>query len=128
MIARSFNIYWTPGLNIKPSLITAGVGLLRTWEIAIPVWDYDHLAVHLGTEEDRNYLKGVIRDLRALAFDHRLIFFRDCRNVERLLNIWRDECDKISDKRLSLLCAVYRVKPYILHLPMTWTQNYDKVD
>lgn len=97
-----------------------GFQLLDTWQIAAPVCDYDTLASHLGSEEDRAKTKAVIRDLRVPLYDTRLIFVRRDADTERLFRLWKD--DQGGDARLAFLRALYQVKPLILPLPTSWVR------
>jgi len=97
-----------------------GFGLLDVWELAVPLCDYQTLAIHLGSDEEKERTKAVIRDLRVPLYDTRLMFVKHCQNTVDLFSRWQKECES-SDERLAFLRALYQVKPFILALPMTWT-------
>lgn len=107
---------WNPDLALRAELVPVGIGLLNTWEMAVPIASYDILAKDWGTEEDRAKTEEVIRDLRCLVYDPRLIFAKDCPSAREVIRLW-DGGDE-----LTLLRAIYRVKPFICALPTTWVQ------
>src|SRR5512139_230551 len=111
-------------LAVRPELLAIGLGLLDTWEIAIPLQDYKTLAVSVGTEAEREKTKALIRDLRVPLYDTRLIFMRSSPDVARLLELWKRE----GQTDLAFLRALYTVKPFILALPATWSHGRPPVN
>ncbi len=127
-------ILWDGLSSLRNELIPIGLGLLNTWEVIAPLVNYEHLALHEGAVKDKDgkYIKGddwgltltpegwataaVVRDLRVLLYDPRLVFVRDCEAGRRFCATWKQE----GWGRLALLRTVYRVKPLILALPVTW--------
>lgn len=105
---------------IRPELFPIGFHLLETWEVVIPLFDYNVLACHIGTEEERARTENIIHDLRVPLYDTRLMFMRDCGNTKRLLKTWAVETESGDDERLAFLRALYQVKPFVLALPTTW--------
>jgi len=97
--------------------------LLQRWQVAIPLWNYETLAAQVGTEEERERTKAVIRDLRVPLRDTRLVFMRRCAQTRELTNVWREELTNSTDERLAFLRALYRIKPVICDLPASWTGN-----
>jgi len=120
-IAFNKTMIWDPTVPLRTELISVGFGMLDTWEIAAPLYSYDQLAVHLGSEEERERTKNVIRDLRVPVYDTRLIFVRNCDATQNLFSVWTDEYTVSSDERLAFMRAFYRVKPLCLALPISWT-------
>ena len=119
-------IIWEPSANVRRDLIPVGLSLLDTWELAIPLWDYRILARDVGSEADRERTQAVVRDLRIPLYDNRLMFMRRAPDVERLCKLWAEERKDGGDVRLALLRSIYRVKPLVLALPVTWTgQNVE---
>ena len=106
-------------LSVRPELIPVGLLMLDTWEIAVPLMDYKTLAIHEGTEQEREKTKQVIRDLRVPMYDTRLMFMKKTPAVTELLRLYT----KDGYNPLSFLRAVYTVKPFILALPCTWTEG-----
>lgn len=121
-IAFGKTLIWNPKTQLRTELISAGFGMLETWEIAVPLYSYDELAVHIGSEEDRKRTKAIIRDLRVPVFHTGLMFVRDCENTQKLFDAWTEENGVAgeSDERLSFMRAYYKVKPLMLALPATW--------
>ena len=110
---------WDATFKLRMGLIPNGFGLLQRWQIAVPIWKYDELALHLGSPEERQRTKEIIHDLRVMAYDTRCMFIKRCTDTERLIEIWAEErrggCDK-----LAFLRALYMTKPLICALPISW--------
>lgn len=119
-IAFNKTMCWNPNAHLRPELVGAGFSFLDTWEIAMPIWSYDELAVHIGSNEDQEKTKKVIRDLRVPVYDTRLIFVRHCENTVNLFEKWLNALDDGGDERLAFMRAYYEVKPLMLALPITW--------
>jgi len=113
-------LYWQPEYKLRTELLAVGFGFLDRWEIAAPLWSYRELAARLGSETERAETKAIVRDLRVPCYDPRLLFVRRCEATDRLLAEWR--LDR-GDERLSLLRAIYRVKPLMLALPVNWERG-----
>jgi len=105
---------------VQAALIPVGFDLLRTWEVAVPLVDYRILAQDEGDEEEQAYTAKVIRDLRVPLYDTRMIFMRRCESSHALLAQYQAE----GFTRLGFLRALYRVKPLVLALPVTWTGQW----
>lgn len=110
-------LIYNPRQRLRKELLPIGFHLLDTWEMAIPLWDYKELACHVGTQEEQENTRSAIRDLRVPLYSPDLVFARKCPNVEKVIRQWQDGG---GDTRLSLLRAIYAVKPFILALPTTW--------
>lgn len=119
-VAFDKTLIWHPKALLRSELIGAGFGFLDTWEIAMPLYSYDELAIHIGGEADRAKTKAVIRDLRVPVYDTRLIYVKHCENTQRLFTAWLDECEGGGDERLAFMRAFYQIKPLMLALPITW--------
>ncbi len=117
-------IIWNPEAMLRLGMIAVGEELLNTWELAMPMCDYDVLAINRGSEEDRGRTAAIVRDLRVPVPDIRLIYMRDCDNVRRLIDIWYEEKEASTDDGLAFLRALYQVKPFWLALPITWVGNF----
>jgi len=102
----------------QPAMIGLGLQLLTTWEIAVPLFDYKLLAASVGTEEEREQTKVIIRDLRVPLYDVRMVFVRRTPTTVELINSWNAEP---GERRLAFLRSVYKIKPFILSLPCTWS-------
>ena len=107
---------------LGPQVIDIQVShLLDTWEIIVPMWDYSELAAGIGTEEQRAKVKATVRDLRVPLYDTRLMFVRKTDSTERLFAEYNKELSAGMDDKLAFLLALYRVKPFIMPTPLTWT-------
>jgi hypothetical protein len=109
--------FWDVRAPVNPAMYAIGFHLVGRWEAAIPLWDYTQLAESEPDSGDVDKTRAVIRDLRVPMYDHRLMFMRRCEATRRLLEAWEQE----GPGRLAFLRALYRVKPLILALPVTWT-------
>jgi hypothetical protein len=117
------NLLWDPGLNLREGLVPIGFNLLQTWEVAVPLWSYKELACQVGSDEERARTLRVVRDLRVPLYDTRMVFVRRCPAGLDLLTAWREEWTQGADEKQAFLRGLYRVKPLILALPITWTQG-----
>lgn len=113
-------LIWDTSINLRRELVPVGFGLLDTWQLAVPIENYDVLACHIGDEEDRERTKAIIRDLRVPVYSIRQMFVRKCQEVENLFALWNKEKAEGGDERLAFLRAIYMAKPFILALPSTW--------
>lgn len=119
---------WDPAAKLRGELLATGFQLLDTWEIAVPLGSYDILARDIGTVAERALTEAIIRDLRAPFYEARVLFMKRCPATRDLMDTWADErlaAEKSNggqavDERLAFLRALYRVKPLVLALPMTW--------
>ncbi len=119
-------LLWTPEFEPRLDLIMVGFNLLKKWQIAVPLVNYETLACHVGTDEERAYTQGIIRDLRVPLRDPRLVFIRRSKATQRLIEVWRDELQRFgptTNEHLALLRAIYTVKPVVCDLPNSWTNN-----
>ncbi len=119
-LAFEKTLVWTPTAKLRNELIPTGFGLLDTWQLAVPLWNYEQLACHVGSPEDQEKTKVVVHDLRVPLFDTRLIFARREPEVERLFQLWQAEVADGADEKHAFLRSLYKTKPYVLALPVTW--------
>ena len=120
-------LWYDPAVQLRPDLFATGFELLDTWEVAAPLYSYQTLARELGTDAERALTEALIRDLRVPVYDTRCLFLRRCRGTRDLMAAWgkeghggRGAGEQGGDERLSFLRALYRVKPLVLALPVTW--------
>ncbi|MDD5517845.1 MAG: hypothetical protein PHV98_00655 [Candidatus Omnitrophica bacterium] len=118
-----YTVIWKTELPLMVEKIAVGLMLLQTWEMAVPLFDYDTLAANVGSEEERNKTKAIIRDLRVPLYDTRLMFIKTTRETQYLIDTWVKEVQEGTDEKLSFLRCLYRVKPLILALPISWTNH-----
>jgi len=104
-------------LPLRSTLIPLGVTLLDVWDIAVPLMDYNTLAINMGSDTERELTKLVIHDLRVPVYDTRLMFVKRKPDTERLIDNWRNA----GKTPLAFLRELYQIKPLILALPCTWT-------
>lgn len=119
-IPRPKTLYWDPAASLRPELVSTGFHLLETWEVAAPLYAYETLARDLGDQADRERTAAVIHDLRVPVYDPRVLYLNQCPAARRLLEAWAEESRPGGDRQLAFLRALYRVKPLILALPVTW--------
>jgi hypothetical protein len=120
-IIFQYNLIWTPSLPLRVELLPTAMHLLDTWEIIVPMWDYNELAAGIGSEEDRAKVKATVRDLRVPLYDTRMMFVRKTDSTERLFAEYVKELSAGMEDKLAFLLALYRVKPFIMPTPLTWT-------
>ena len=119
-------LIWDTTCPLRIELLPTGFGLLATWDVAIPLWDYEKLACDIGDEEDRAATEKVVKDLRVPLYETRQMFVKKCMVGKRLIDTWRQECLEGADEKLAFLRALYQVKPLIRALPVTWVKpSYD---
>lgn len=111
------------GVMMRSALLPVAFNLLQKWQMIIPLLSYSTLASQVGSEADRERTKDLIHDLRVPLYDSRLIFARRCKNAEAVIHQWRLERKGGGDPNLALLRALYVVKPVILAVPVSWTQE-----
>jgi len=112
-----YTLIWTPSLAMPKQLLGAGFHLLERWQLVVPLWDYDELAVGAGSQADREVAKGILHDLRVPLYDTRLIFVKRAPDTRRLLELWREWGEEIDDERLAFLVALYQARPLVCALP-----------
>jgi hypothetical protein len=117
------SLLWDADAGLRTELVPIGLGLLRTWHVAVPLLDYDTLARDIGGEDDRRLTEEAVRDLRVPVYDVRVIFARKCRTVDALLAAWGEEKERGVDERLAFLRALHRVVPLVNALPPTWIEE-----
>jgi len=114
--------FFDTSASVNPVFFAVGLGLVTRWEIAAPLWDYRRLARdEEASDEELAYTASVIRDLRVPLYDVRLMFVRRCEGTRRLFEMWADDGQHT---RLGFLRSLYRAKPLILALPVTWTGQH----
>lgn len=111
---------WQPELALKTHMLPVGFSLLDRWQIAIPLCDYDTLAMHVGDDGDQARMLELVSDLRMPVYDVRLMFVRRCPDTRRLFDEWNKEP---GERRLAFMRALFRAKPLVLALPTTWTEK-----
>lgn len=118
-LSFSRTLLWNTAFPVRIELVSAGLRLLRTWEIAAAVHSYDELASAHGTPEERIKTAQAVHDLRVPVYDPRLLFVKRCRVGQEFMRVWKAES---GEARLALLRSLYAVKPLLCPLPTTWLQ------
>lgn len=116
----SENMIWNGQAKIKRELVPIGFRLLNNWQIAIPLNSYNELACHIGNEDEREYTKSIIRDLRVPVYNTDLMFIRRCDDTKKLFDYWIEEKQKYPNEILAFHRAYYKVKPVLCALPVSW--------
>ncbi len=113
-------LYLDSASHFRLDLLGAGFKIIEKWQCAAPLWSYTELAASVGTEEEQNRTRAIIKDLRVPMYDTRVLFVRDCKDTRKLMALWKKEQEAGGDKRLAFLRALYQVKPTICALPTVW--------
>jgi hypothetical protein len=124
MLLYTENCLWQPHFELRLDPMLHGFHLLKRWQMAVPLVDYETLAVSVGSVEERQYTERIVRDLRVLLRDTRLVFIRRCPAMLRFVEQWQIERERFgshTDERLAFLRAVYTERPLVCDLPNTWT-------
>lgn len=116
-------LLWNPEVPLRLELLPAGFRFLDHWHVAAPLYDYNTLAFQHGTLEERTRTMALIGDLRVPLYETRALFLRQCPEVDALLEAWAYEREDGTDERLAFHRALWRVKPLILPLPITWIEG-----
>lgn len=120
-------LIWNPACPLQPSLVAMGLDFLDIWDVAVPLWDYEVLARDVGEKVERQQTQSIIRDLRVPLYDTRLMFIRQGKNTDKLLETWMDETVEGGNTLLAFLRAFYQIKPLMLALPVTWGDSEKRV-
>ena len=118
-----YNVIWNTDLPLMVDKVCIGLMMLQTWDMAVPLFDYNTLAEAVGSDLERNKTKDIIRDLRVPLYDTRLMFIKITRETQYLIESWTEEMRNGADEKLSFLRNLYKIKPLILALPISWTHS-----
>jgi len=121
-------LIWNPEVALPKRWLTTGMLLLDTFDVAVPLLPYEKLASTLGTPEERERTRAVIRDLRVPVYNPAFLFVKRNETTEFLMACWEEERVDGANRVLSLLRAMYRAKPKALPLPCTWTDDRAEFD
>jgi hypothetical protein len=121
-----FNCHWFEAQlpDLRTDLLEVGFALLETWQLVIPLFDYDVLAASLNDAE----LKAVIHDDRVPLYDPRLMFARRCDEMAALFARFDTLRAGGRDERAVMLQAIYECKPLVYAMPVTWTGGRMVID
>lgn len=118
-------IYDSSFTKIRPELIGIGFYWLQNFEVIAPIFDYEQLAIHIGSDNDRRLTKEVVEEMRIPVYDDKLLFVRRSEKTKALIKSYNDFRKEIKEPKLALLCAIYEHKPLLLPMPTTW-MNRDR--
>jgi hypothetical protein len=113
-------LFVEPGTEVPWDLLPAAWHFLERWDAAVPLWRYGKTAADVGSKTERAQTQAMIRDLRVLLHSVELLFVRNNEDGQALMAAYREELAGSSEKRLAFLRALYRVKPRLCVLPVTW--------
>lgn len=116
----SENMIWSNGAKIKRENVMFGFKLLEKWQIAIPIFSYDILAIHLTDEQDKEYVRSILHDLRVPVYNTNLMFVRRCSDTQELFDCWQNEKQIVSDENIAFHIAYYKTKVLLNALPESW--------
>jgi len=106
--------------TIRPQLVSVGFHRLnRGWQVAAPLWRYGILARDIGSAKDKAKTEALIHDLRFPVYDVRAVFIRRCDDTQKLMRYWEKEK---GDPQHAFMRALYKAKPTMCALPITWMQ------
>ena len=108
--------------KLKPGLLPPGINLLKRWQLAVPLVSYKTLAADIGTEEEREQAKADILDLRVPIYQTDLMFVRRSPETRELFDVWNAIP---GNRHLAFLRALWKVKPLICALPVSWWTKDD---
>jgi hypothetical protein len=109
-------LIWDMGAKLNHDLILTGFSLLKGWQLAVPLLNYDTLAGNVGTPDEQAETKAIIHDLRVPVYDTRVIFARQCQETRRLFKLW-------DGSQLGFLRALYQARPIVNALPPRWVME-----
>jgi len=130
-LAYKKTLFVQPGTGVPWDLLPAAWHFLERWDAAVPLWRYGKTAEDVGTKAERKRTRAVVRDLRVLLHSVELLFVRDNEAGRALVEAYREEAPPQSppsdggegrgvNLRLAFLRALYRVKPRVCVLPISW--------
>ena len=122
-LAFEKTLFAEPGVMVPWDLLPAAWNFLVRWDAAIPLWRYGMTANDVGTKEEREATRAIVRDLRVLLHSWELLFVRKNEAGSALIETWKREFSGGGDKRLAFLRALYQVKPRLCVLPTSWLAN-----
>ncbi len=116
-------LYLSPGISVSQDDIETGFRWLKSWDVLMPLLSYEKLAEEFGSTEELLYTGSIVKDLRQMVYDERVLFVRRGSSADELLSARNEETCEDVDCPLPMLRAVWRVKPLLLALPTVWVQE-----
>jgi len=122
-LAFERTLIWDPQIFLNTKLLPAAFSLLDKFEVLVPITDYNRLAKEYGTAAEREKTAALIPDLRVPVYEPGMMFLRRAIATEQLIDLYLSDLQAGGDPHLSLLRALWEVKPYILALPTIWVEQ-----
>lgn len=125
----SENLIWNGKVKLQKDFLPMGFNLLKHWDLAVPLMGYEpkhlisSLALEFCNQDQIDYLKSVLKDLRVPAYNTGLIFARRNDLTLELFKQWLIEREMVSHPSLSFHLAYYKVKPVLNALPAHWIRG-----
>lgn len=114
-------LYLASGVSVSDDDVEAGFRWLKTWDVLMPVKNYERLAFQYAHEDcSRSELEAIVKDARQMVYDERVMFIKHGSSAEDLLRARELEICKDDDCPLPMLRAIWMAKPLLLALPESW--------
>ncbi len=127
-------LYVADGVTVSEEDIEAGFRWLETWDIVMPIKSYTKLADGYFHPDPECLAKteAKVFDMRQPVYDERVMFIRHGEGMapnslgssaDTLLAAREDENCNDPTCPLPMLRAVWKVKPLLLAVPVSWVQE-----
>lgn len=112
------------GTPLRMRMIPTGFSRLEVgWQLAIPTYGEDIIAEEIGSQDERERTKEVIRHLSVPVYDTRAMFVARCDDTKQLIRLWKEERTDNGNDMLAFLRAYYVAKLSTCQLPAEpWMQ------
>lgn len=129
-VPYSNTLIWTPKLaDVRQELLAVGFGLLETWDIAVPLFSYTHLAKDFKVKErELKMTEAAILDLRVPVYQPGLMFVRKGGPGEQVIETFAADIKSMPDGNiyLAFMRSLWAHKPRINALPTVWSSKLMK--
>ena len=118
-------LYLSVGVSISSQDIEAGFRWLESWDVLMPLLNYERLAIDYARKHDAVCsfkTEDAVLDLRQMVYDERVLFIRRGSSADELLVARDEESCSDADCPLPMLRAIWRAKPLLLTLPTAWVE------
>lgn len=110
------NMVYNPQKDIDLDLIRYCFEWSKKWEVIAPLGQYTELISSIAKDNQIDYLKSIMWDLRVPAYDTRIIFVRNTDSMKEFWKIYTHEIKILGESRLAFSVALWKIKPLILTL------------
>lgn len=122
-----YTVVWEPSLPVVPQVIELGLSRLHEssgeeWEVLAMLVGETTVAADVGSEAERRETARVVKDLRTLVYDPRLVWLRRTPATEELVGLWADELAARADEQHAFLRSLYRSGATLRPLPSNWQE------